>query len=286
MLEEEVKERLARGEQVRAVVMTVEGEFVFDVRDRYGGWPLSAGEWEPTETAFVKSIVRSGDLVVDAGANLGWYSVLASRLVAPGGIVLAFEPDPTNAGLLALNATRNNATENLRLFVCALYECDTTVAFELSVENFGDHRIRVEGARGLDLYGENSRRTLSVPARSLDNVLSDEKLGGRPIRLMKVDTQGSEVAIFRGGLGALQRTEYLVSEFWPYGLMRAGYEVGEYSAIVREYFSEFARLTSPNPPFASIAKLEDDLSLPHEEAPETPAGFTNYVFRKTSSPTA
>ncbi len=53
------------------VAETDEGYFTFDVRDEGVGWRLALGRWEPLETNLFKHLVRLGDLVVDAGANLG-----------------------------------------------------------------------------------------------------------------------------------------------------------------------------------------------------------------------
>ncbi len=82
---------------IQAVVRTPEGDFLFDVRDDGLGWQLALGNYEPVETAVVKHLVQPGDLVVDAGANLGWFATVMARLVGPGGIVLAFEPDAGRA---------------------------------------------------------------------------------------------------------------------------------------------------------------------------------------------
>jgi len=56
--------------------------------------------YEPYATEIFKKIVREGDTVVDLGANMGYYSLLASRLVGEKGWVFAFEPHPQSYGLL------------------------------------------------------------------------------------------------------------------------------------------------------------------------------------------
>lgn len=61
------------------------------------------GERETDLVLLLKEVLRPGDLVVDVGANIGTYVLLESRLVAPGGRILAVEPDPRNLELLRKN---------------------------------------------------------------------------------------------------------------------------------------------------------------------------------------
>ena len=62
-----------------------------------------AGIWEPFETKIVKKLVQRGDVAVDIGANIGYYTLLFSRLVKLSGKVFAFEPEPANFSLLKKN---------------------------------------------------------------------------------------------------------------------------------------------------------------------------------------
>lgn len=63
-------------------------------------WDVDAfGEYEPVQSAVYRSLVAAGDVVIDVGANFGWYSTLLGRRVGPLGAVYAFEPVPTIAQL-------------------------------------------------------------------------------------------------------------------------------------------------------------------------------------------
>ena len=77
------------------------------------------GEYEPVEGAVFCNLVRPGHVVVDVGANIGYYTLAAWRLVGEGGRVLAFEPTPATFRRLRentdLNAARNVETYNLAL---------------------------------------------------------------------------------------------------------------------------------------------------------------------------
>ena len=67
------------------------------------------GVWEPEMTAYVEATLRPGGVFIDVGANIGYYSMLASRLVGPSGSVVAIEPSPTNFSELKRNIALNHA---------------------------------------------------------------------------------------------------------------------------------------------------------------------------------
>lgn len=68
-------------------------------RDRVGRL-MWAGSYEPELTFLLSRVLCPGWFVFDVGAHIGWFTVLSSSLVGPEGRVAAFEPDPTNFGLL------------------------------------------------------------------------------------------------------------------------------------------------------------------------------------------
>jgi FkbM family methyltransferase len=266
---------------VEAVVRTDEGRFHFDIRDQGVGWMLARGRYEPLETAVVKHFVEPGDLCVDAGANLGWYATVMARRVGPTGAVLAFEPDAGNFALLRTNLADNGIADRVRAFELALYERDGEIEFELSPDNFGDHRLRARsGAPSFHEAETGPRSYRRVPARTLDGVLAELGLADRPIRLLKVDTQGAEVAIFRGAGRALAAAAVMTAEFWPYGLARAGYTVDDYVTLVSAQFGQFARLNTEDLKMAPIAELAADVRRPPDSKADKPDGFSNYLFLK------
>jgi FkbM family methyltransferase len=174
---------------------------------------LERGEWEPFETAVVSRLVRAADLIVDAGANIGWYTMVSASL---GARVIACEPLPANAALLRVNVEANGFGPNVEVHECALGRAAGVATLALSTDNQGDHRVMV---------GPTKRTSVSVQVSTLDALLA-----GRRPTLIKIDTQGSEVAILEGGRSAWAPTDVLppvtlVLEFWPYGLAQCGANV-------------------------------------------------------------
>ena len=117
--------------------------------------------------------------------------------------------------------------------------------FELSADNFGDHRVhRVDQiAPDGDLFDESNRQIISVQADRLDEIVgrlprefSDE------IALVWIDVQGYEGHVFRSGQTLFSRGMPVVSEIWPYALRRTGMSDAEFCAIVEQLWGGYARL--------------------------------------------
>ena len=89
---------------VAAVAQTRHGRFLFNTRDRIVGWTIAPeGAWESAEADFMIETVRPGDIAIDVGANLGWFTVILAKQVGRQGKVIAFEPEPLNFQLLKDN---------------------------------------------------------------------------------------------------------------------------------------------------------------------------------------
>ena len=180
------------------------------------------GVWEPFESELVRRVLevvsgKERPIFIDCGANIGWYSVLAGAL---GAKVLAFEPMPANARLLRQNLDRNDFPGGVRLYELALGERRGQAELHLSKNNQGDHRLHV----GMATDPTKQRQTATVTVDRLDAVL--EPSLSRP-HVIKLDTQGSEVAVLRGATNAWLPAPGLhdvviFTEFWPYGLARCG----------------------------------------------------------------
>jgi len=194
------------------LVRTGSRRLLVDLRDLVVAKELwSSGEWEPSETAFFERVLRPGMTFVDAGANLGYFTTLASGLVGSSGLVLAIEPEPLNFALLEKNIALNRCT-NVRSINAALGDSAGTARLHLSPTNFGDHRLASESV---------SRDAVEVRVDRLDSVLESMAVGS--VDCMKIDVQGYEMHVLDGMPRLLAAgIQYLVMEYWPQGLRNAG----------------------------------------------------------------
>ena len=91
---------------------TEAGPIWTDTRDTEIGASIRAqGQWAEGECAFIRSVLRPGDSVIDVGANIGYISRFCSRLVDWHGRVVAIEPEPRNLELLNLNVECDHPAE-------------------------------------------------------------------------------------------------------------------------------------------------------------------------------
>lgn len=275
----QLRSQLFDGTYIReAMAQTADGIFHFDVRDNIIGWSIAYdGVWEKAETDFVKSVVEPGDFVVDVGANIGWYTVVMGKLVGENGRVFAFEPESRSYDLLCRNVHENRLVDRCRLFNAALLERAGVFELEQAEDNFGDSRIRFSSAQecGQNMYGEESRRRVAVEALTLDEAMQVAGAEHSRIKLIKVDAQGSEVAIFAGAQKTLAQTNVLITEYWPYGLQRAGKKADDFFDAVSAHFNQYARFDC-GIEFRSIKDWREDMNVPAS----TPCGETVYVLKK------
>lgn len=134
--------------------------------------------------------IKPGDVCIDVGANIGYFSVLMSRLSGPEGVVYAFEPETENFKLLQTNAELDENYPH-RFFVekKAVSESSGIVYVKRSSQST-QHEIV-------------DRRTDALEQR-VQSVSLDDFCRG-PIRLIKVDVEGHEGEVVRGALGLIGR---------------------------------------------------------------------------------
>ena len=171
------------------------------------------GEWDGKVLNVLKQRLGPGDVFVDVGANVGYFSLIASRLVGDQGIVFTFEPSPRALEKLISNLRRNNI-ENVVLFSTACgYKVELHRLNQASWHNIGASSFC--GHIG-------SEATENVPVLPLDNLL-----GGLDIApsLIKIDVEGYEFEALRGMVEILvrHRPEVLM-EITPRWLRDQGHE--------------------------------------------------------------
>jgi len=152
----------------------------------------------------ISSCLRSGDIFIDAGANIGVYTVLASKLVGDSGRVICVEMMPDTADQLE-HHIHLNSLQNVTVVRNALGDTDGgTVIASVEVGKYGKARISNE-----DRSDESIVRT-GVVLTTLDIISSEYS----SVRLMKMDIEGAELAALVGGRNLLARLEFLIYESW------------------------------------------------------------------------
>lgn len=168
---------------------------------------------EPFQTALVQSLVRPGDVVVDAGAHIGYYTLLFARAVGPAGRVIAIEPSPHAVFLLHRNARANGYLDRVAIEEAALHRATARVPFWTCESGLVGGAVHRPG-------GGWAWEELDVRALALDDALP----AGARVDLVKMDLQGGEGFALEGMRRVLvdNPNVKLLLEYWPSGLVSAG----------------------------------------------------------------
>ncbi len=204
------------------ILVEVQGnKMTANTNDRDIGFKLLADGFqeEKYETEVFKKKVREGMVVVDVGANIGYYSLIAAKLVGKSGIVYAFEPMLSNYALLCKNIEINsyinvvpiqkavsNKTGKSKLW----YEKD----WSGSPSFWKECALTVSHHKSLEKGGFVEVETIAL----------DEFLRNQKVDIIKIDAEGAEGLILDGAKRILKSNYPLVifMEFWPDALRNLG----------------------------------------------------------------
>jgi FkbM family methyltransferase len=173
------------------IAHTVAGTFCCNLQDFVSRTIWLWGVWEPFHTSYVRRYLRPGDVFVDVGANVGWFTVLAGNL---GAKVISFEPLPSIFIDLQNNVKMNGLSPRLVRAAIADMEGETRV-YRAGSGNSG--LSTTEGIRGYAFEA-------MAPILPLHVALTGEEICNA--RLIKIDTEGACVQAARGILPMLPQT--------------------------------------------------------------------------------
>lgn len=156
------------------------------------------GTYEPETQGVFEKYIKANDIVYDIGANVGYFSLLASFLTGKKGRVYSFEPIKDNMDTLTKHVTLNNIN-NIKGYNYAIADCNKIIKFTNS-EN-----------KSANTYICNSPMfdispTIDIQARSLDSLFLEDKL--MPPDFIKIDIEGAE-------FDALKGAQYIIKKYYP-----------------------------------------------------------------------
>lgn len=162
-----------------------------DTQDTVGEYIYYFGTWEPALSHWIASRLCPGDVFVDVGANVGYFSLLGAQLVGDSGCVVAIEPAPQIFSLLEKNV-RRNAAKNVRCAQIAVWDREERLKlFTKPAESAGQSTVVPEWATrcGLDFHYE-------VQGLPFDRILTPAESAA--VRIIKIDVEGAEWQVLEG----------------------------------------------------------------------------------------
>jgi FkbM family methyltransferase len=178
------------------IVPTALGFKIFVALNEFGvSRPILLDRYEVSAVKLFQSLVRPGDRVIDVGANLGYHSLWLSTLVGASGMVLAFEPVKYLYTALTKSIAENQFEEQCLAFNCALSEHagQGTIRHALGTLNFG-------GAHLVQAKQSDDHEYDVVEVKVLSDFIGDKRCS-----LIKLDVEGNEMKVLRGGVDLLRR---------------------------------------------------------------------------------
>lgn len=209
--------------------------FYIDKKDRViSETLLITGKFSESETEVFESLIKYGDVVVNIGAHVGYFTLLAADKVGSSGKVYSFEPDINNYRILKRNIEANNII-NVTLVKCALSDKKGDGYLYKSYENTGDHKI---------YKTKEIRNYEKIRIDTIDNYFKNLNI---KIDLIKIDVQGVEPKVIRGGLKTIKSTKNLkiISELWPSGLIESGEAAEEYLFLLEKLGFSIKEIIEP-----------------------------------------
>ena len=192
--------------------------------DEGHGCIATAGFYELPLTRAIARLGKGGGLMVDVGANYGYFSLLWAAQ-KPGNRVIAFEASPRNQHALRLNVERNGFTEAITLRSEAAGKEVGELRFHLGPED-------QTGWGGLAKESSNEA-DVTVPVVTLDDELRDTP----SIEVLKIDTEGADTWVLEGASNLLRqkRIRYIFFEENKNRMAQLGIEKGQAVDLLRKY---------------------------------------------------
>ncbi len=234
-----------------------------------------AGEsklYEPATSLLVVGALRPGDIAIDIGAHVGYFSLLFRLMVGAGGSVYAFEPSTDTYRRLVHNVMINRFT-NLLPLPLAVADRNGIANFHVNPDNEGES----------SLFAESGPTATPVQVVCLNEFFRDG-MEVRP-RLIKIDAEGAEMAILQGGDAWFDEygPDMAIVEINRGTLLRSGVDEREIQAFFerRGYRSGAIRCAAGNMGMGNVLFRYFDADFPAVAA-DYPYVFNQIFIRRQS----
>ena len=187
--------------------------------------------YEPEVAWVMMRALRPGDKMVDVGACVGFFTLLASQLVGPTGEVVAVEPGNDNLAKLKQNLALNplpaahgsaKPVSNVSIVEQPLFARAERVKFWHNTDSSGGHALWNPALWEGNTKTQELRKDPSKPFIYLMNSTTLNRISPSPLRLIKIDTEGAEERVLQGGNNvlAVQHPPFIIAEMNQFGLQQ------------------------------------------------------------------
>ena len=153
-------------------------------------------QWEADLSALFRQFCTRDSVVIDVGANFGYFTCLAATLIGPGGAgkVFAFEPNPKLAALLRRNMEINWSMAPVMLHEAAVADFDGRVVLHIPREHGANASLSPPELANVD--------TVDVKSVRLDDIIPSDVA----VDILKIDVEGHELGVLEGARALIARS--------------------------------------------------------------------------------
>ncbi|HXQ75997.1 MAG TPA: FkbM family methyltransferase [Acidimicrobiales bacterium] len=182
------------GDHTALVATRWGAKMLVDTRDAMvAPWLVLDGLWESHVTEWLQRTLRPGQVFIDVGANIGYFTLLGATLVGPEGTVVGIEAHPRLAELLRRNVIINGYHSYVTTWQRAAWSETTELKLHLRQNFASNSSVGSIGSDALARLGD-TEEIVEVHALPLDDLLADIPR----VDVIKVDVEGAEVHVFTG----------------------------------------------------------------------------------------
>lgn len=173
---------------------------------------LALNCFENTEVELFRQSIKPGMTVVDIGANIGYYTLIAGTRVGDDGHVFAFEPEEVNYNFLEKNVRNNSLEHRVNIYKIALSDRSGQQKLYLTENNKGTHSFA---------DNRNTNTSITVETKTLDEILLPHT---QQIDIIKMDIEGAEALVIDGMKELINKNPHvkIFTEFYPKAMRRLG----------------------------------------------------------------
>lgn len=200
---------------------------------------IKFGIYEEYSTKVFKNLIKSNTTMIDIGANIGYYTLIAADMITDG-IIYSFEPVKANYDLLIKNININSFS-NIKSFQKAVSDKSGKDKIFIDGTNLGNHSLTENNIVDRSNFDE-------IETISLDSFLDNSNENVTDDIVIKMDTQGSEGLIIKGSEKFFLNNKNIkiLMEFWPKGLRNMGTDPLELLNKLQSYGFEIKLLDEKN----------------------------------------
>ena len=179
----------------------------------------------------LSEVLRPGDVFIDCGANVGYFTFLAASLVKSNGCVLSFEPNPLCCDRIKASIDIGGY-DNIHLVKGAVSNANSEMPFNISEDPMYSSFSDVD-----QLSFARLEKTISVPVFTIDSAIETHYNDNTRFRLIKIDVEGAELEALQGMSETLARKayDYIYVELHPQQLALRNIDIKEVTAMLEKY---------------------------------------------------